>query len=806
MSWLQEYTTITSNPLTFETGGGAKAADTTIGFDGDKAGEGIVYMLKNCPYVRSLGKLIQKGYGFFWSSEHEPTLVPPDVPFQVSCDVSQCHVADRVDHCVPIFKENVSFRYGMPAAPSAAMDPSVPAFDADTGGLEVEREVIPDAIEAFMHDDGMMVHSSQGSKESVPSGSKDPEPKGSPEPVPAESPKGEEPKSKVPIDHLLTHVPAHPGCDVCREAKLRAKAHKRFANQGSSLREARIAEGPTRFLEKICIDHLESAESGLRGELCALVCVDQFSGVTFAYPAKSKNQATVELSLRHFIGTRGTPVVVSDRYTSLLAAIKGIGLASDPTPPNSSIKNPLAESAVNILRQGTRSLLLQAGLNVEHWPRAMQCFAYQYNLHTPPSNHDGSLRSDVHRHVHALPEGVEGPEVPIPDVDSKLHLALGYQPEPRSLPYGCFVWYLGKIKDPMAPKSFGPNGKAALYLGPEVAPSMSCKDVHILLDLTALTSHGEVREIITRDFTPPQGSWIFPLTRVRMLKSPTDFPPTLEDDADDDAPDGAGPPDDPTNPRNRSITKRRIHRFGPTDHCDGCLNGTYGHTSACRQRFNRILDASEPLARGDDEALISTENEEREETIDDFFKLFDTIEPMNEDPIDPLDLDLVPECPPDEANEKEHSDGYSPTSPANSESSAESYFDETVIGEVVFRTPGGIAKRKEKGLLIEFCCQENSALSKVAESLDISYFGITKESCDVENDEQFHQLLCWIQDEIQNGDGPIHLWGSLPCTVWSPWQRMAVHKYGIEYEEKLAARRERSLEMVRRFRQVAELV
>ena len=70
----------------------------------------------------------------------------------------------------------------------------------------------------------------------------------------------------------------------------------------------------------------------------------------------------------------------------------------------------------------------------------MQCFAYQYCLHTPPSNHDGSLRSDVHRHVHALPEGVEGPEVPIPDLDSKLHLALGYQPEPRSLPYGCFLW------------------------------------------------------------------------------------------------------------------------------------------------------------------------------------------------------------------------------------------------------------------------------------------------------------------------------------------------------------------------------
>ena len=101
----------------------------------------------------SLGKLIQKGYNFFWGPSHEPTIVSPDVPFQVSCDVSQFHVSDRVDHCVPIFRENVSLRYGVPAAPSMEVEPSFPAFDADAGVIEHEREVIPDAIEAFMHDD-----------------------------------------------------------------------------------------------------------------------------------------------------------------------------------------------------------------------------------------------------------------------------------------------------------------------------------------------------------------------------------------------------------------------------------------------------------------------------------------------------------------------------------------------------------------------------------------------------------------------------------------------------------------------------
>ena len=82
-------------------------------------------------------------------------------------------------------------------------------------------------------------------------------------------------------------------------------------------------------------------------------------------------------------------------------------------------------------------------------------------------------------------------------------------------------------------------------------------------------------------------------------------------DGDDDD-DGDGP----EIPRNRSIAKRRISHYGPTDLCDGCLNGTYQHTSACRQRFNRLLDAAEPLPRGD-EVLNSEEHDEHEDQIHD---------------------------------------------------------------------------------------------------------------------------------------------------------------------------------------------
>jgi hypothetical protein len=62
---IQDVETISSNPLRFETGGGVKDSSKTIGIQGESTGEGLIYMLKSCPYVRSLGKLVEKGFSFF---------------------------------------------------------------------------------------------------------------------------------------------------------------------------------------------------------------------------------------------------------------------------------------------------------------------------------------------------------------------------------------------------------------------------------------------------------------------------------------------------------------------------------------------------------------------------------------------------------------------------------------------------------------------------------------------------------------------------------------------------------------------
>ena len=474
-----------------------KDANVTVRTEGESFGEGLIYMLKSCPFVKSLGKLVESGFSFVWGPNHLPTLIPQRVGLDVQYDQTQCIVADRVDHCVPVFKETVSFVHGMPAGQ--------PASDAVPSGGDVTPVLVPDVPDA---DDVEIIEPSTSPLdvanlevltppeligESIPMTPRAHESPSSPKgadlprvidldpspstPVDAapklDVPKGvsTKPKGGIPVDHLFCHQPASSSCDICRQSKLRVRPHRRFRNQSASVKEHRVIEAPTRFLERVCVDHLESTEEGLKNELYALVCVDQYSGCIMAYPATSKSQGAVELALRHFCRTEH-PVVVSDRYPSLLSAIRDLKMTSNPCPPNTQIHNPYVESAINLIRQGTRTLLVQSGLNVQFWCKAMTCFCYHYDLTTLPLLEDQSLREAVDELQRALPEGEEGPIQPPMQFDSKLHMALQYNPEPRMIPFGALVWF----KDRVAPKTCGPNGHPAIYMSPEVLPGLRTMD------------------------------------------------------------------------------------------------------------------------------------------------------------------------------------------------------------------------------------------------------------------------------------------------------------------------------------------
>lgn len=541
-SIIAEYATISASPMIFDTGGGHKDSSKTVGVTSDEYGDGLVYMLKSCPFVKSLGRLVEAGFSFVWGPNHQPSLIPSGQPFEASFNAECCTVADHVEHCVPIFKESVTFTYGMPAE-------GLPAPSADSGGSGVvdveEGEVAKESDEPLPE---VIAEDKGGEPERAdPGSSRDRAGDGEDRDDFPERPHVELPKvsrsavsPKIPVDHLLTHQPALPHCDVCRQAKLRTHAHRRFPNQSEKKQDAQVVEAPRAFLQRIACDHLEAREEGLKGEKYSLVCVDIFSGVVYAYASADKSQASVEQGLRHFC-RESKPIVASDRAPSILAAIESLGLHPDPSPPGDKFHNSYAESAIRTIRQGTRSLLLQSGLPIEFWTKAQACFAAQYNLSSMPSIEHGSLRRKVQEEVcggddvqdpggelvpgrdvedHPLPgleEQVDKGEDELPkdepeeiQFQNKLHFALGYVSEGHLVPFGALVWYRRTDRG-----SFEPNGVPALYLGPEILPAMRFKDTHVLLDFESWRD-GRIREITTKDFTFPSGKWVFPLTNASI--------------------------------------------------------------------------------------------------------------------------------------------------------------------------------------------------------------------------------------------------------------------------------------------------
>lgn len=358
-----------SRPLNFTTGGGMQNASETIGVWSQELNcAQNMYMLKTCPLVMSIGKLVHEGFGFYWSPNSMPYLETP------SGDHLPAH---RVDHNVPIFRLSCDVQHGLPLLTSTGgvQELAVESVDhchsthhavrkANVGGIE--------PCEIVEKDDNSEV---------VPAQSADDE--GEPvEVVPAQSAddKGEpvddsEWISDLPPNHLMTHLPKSHACNTCRQAKLHELPHRRRSKQRKSLQEARDKEEPEKHLERISADFIVCSDTiGIHGEKVALVVVDRFSGMTGIYPSSDRSSEEAEAGLRHFCGVRVPNVVevASDREKGILRAIKQLGFVADPSPPNVGIHNPIAESAIRTVKGCAASLLLHCGMSPDHWPLAVR--------------------------------------------------------------------------------------------------------------------------------------------------------------------------------------------------------------------------------------------------------------------------------------------------------------------------------------------------------------------------------------------------------------------------------------------------
>ena len=116
----------------------------------------------------------------------------------------------------------------------------------------------------------------------------------------------------------------------------------------------------------------------------------------------------------------------------------------------------------------------------------------------------------------------------------------------------------------------------------------------------------------------------------------------------------------------------------------------------------------------------------------------------------------------------------------NDEGPSPSAFEAAKHQETAKPPREGRLRGNNKPMMFEFCCSEHSKLGQVNESKGIDHIRLSLSNCNLEDETQIQSLLS-MMDRFKGAD----MWASIPCGPWSPWQNMALHRYGSKYRRKL---------------------
>ena len=182
------------------------------------------------------------------------------------------------------------------------------------------------------------------------------------------------------IQHMMTHRPKNPMCEVC----LRAKAFKAQARRKGPAHRAKIET----FGEVICADHFivrRDDEEGVDGEKCALMILDIGTRITDVAPVKDKSANEAVLALKNFAGNHGVKSLYTDNSQELKAAGRTLVWPHATSTPYQPQTNSLVERQIGIIVQGARAALLQGGFPHKMWPFASKRHAMATNFTVSPS-------------------------------------------------------------------------------------------------------------------------------------------------------------------------------------------------------------------------------------------------------------------------------------------------------------------------------------------------------------------------------------------------------------------------------------
>ena len=375
-----------------------------------RGGEAEPYVMKSSPPVLSLGlRCRHEGFEFYWPKYRNPILTFPngkkvelevygDIPYlrewgkRPSMPATPAPAAPLVAPGAGLGaaqSEPVAAPAGPSPASEADVDEPIPLVclpcsssgssapasvyagdsDSEKEPLEVARDLGLDIQEWL----------SSGSSSRPPQGGEQPLPE-----QPAENRSSEYKKRMIEIanswEHCRTHLPKNPWCPACQIGKL---YHQRKPNR-SKESPSEDPEEELPFGSKTTADYLIARgekSKGFDGAEAALVMLDLGTRWREIAPTAKRNTFESVKALQHFAGPK-TEIhsFYSDSGRELVSAAEHLSWCHVTSVPYIHHTNGIVEREVRHVEEGTKTMLVRAGLDPKWWPLASKYFCMALDI------------------------------------------------------------------------------------------------------------------------------------------------------------------------------------------------------------------------------------------------------------------------------------------------------------------------------------------------------------------------------------------------------------------------------------------
>jgi hypothetical protein len=244
------------------------------------------------------------------------------------------------------------------------------------------------------------------------------------------------------LRHLMTHHPKNQYCNICCRAKVQNTPHRR--KSARKYWQGKLE--PAKFGDQVTADHLVAHSDRSRGvtmDTAALVVGDRFTGWFEGIPLKTKGVDSTLWGLRKFSGSEKIVRAWSDNSEELLGAFTTLGTLHDLALQGRPQSNGRAERLVRSCMDGTKTLLLQAGLPPGFWPYAMKAYSFAQNIDVIDGDSAWNRRHNQGQFkgrtipfgclVHFKPQPDKKKKMPKGSPDSVAGVFFGYKVQPGGL-------------------------------------------------------------------------------------------------------------------------------------------------------------------------------------------------------------------------------------------------------------------------------------------------------------------------------------------------------------------------------------